>query len=179
VKIYTRWTWFCSSFFFFNYNAHTWSMDMPRKSLKCSRAPIRLETLLVRLERTHNLEQKREDRKKWASWEAKSVPLERSWLYGSENRVHHPQETNFSTKRCIWRYTIKPWLKICHIVNHLVESQFFPSPLAFRPWAHSNECCFHVFIPGQTPILLLESESGFEFVTQIKNPGKLIGDNER
>jgi hypothetical protein len=55
------------------------------------------------------------------------VPSNRSWFPLSENPNHHPQKTNRSDKRCIWRYSFQAWVWNCQILNQVVESQLFTS----------------------------------------------------
>jgi hypothetical protein len=38
---------------------------------------------------------------------------------------------------------------------------------------HSGKSFVELLIPGMSPVLLLESESGFEIVTQFANTGQL------
>jgi hypothetical protein len=42
--------------------------------------------------------------------------------------------------------------------------------MAFWHQACSDKCFFQLLIPGSTPVSLLESKSGFEIVTQLKEP---------
>ncbi len=44
--------------------------------------------------------------------------------------------------------------------------------MAFWHRAHSNKCFSQLLIPGLTPASLLESESGFETVTQLADTGE-------
>jgi hypothetical protein len=43
--------------------------------------------------------------------------------------------------------------------------------MAFWHRAHSDTCFFQLLIPGLTPVSLLESEGGFEIVTQLSTRG--------
>jgi hypothetical protein len=44
--------------------------------------------------------------------------------------------------------------------------------MAFWHQAHSDTWFFQLLIPGFTPVSLLESNSGFEIVTQLADTGK-------
>jgi hypothetical protein len=44
--------------------------------------------------------------------------------------------------------------------------------MAFWHRAHPDKCFFLLLIPGLTPVSLLESDSGFEIVTQLADTGK-------
>jgi hypothetical protein len=44
--------------------------------------------------------------------------------------------------------------------------------MAFWYRAHSDKCFFQLLNPGFTRVTLLESESGFEIVTQLVDTGK-------
>jgi hypothetical protein len=44
--------------------------------------------------------------------------------------------------------------------------------MAFWHRAQSDNCKFQRFIPELTPVSLLDSESGFEFVTQLLDTGR-------
>jgi hypothetical protein len=53
---------------------------------------------------------------------------------------------------------------------HFFEKQI--KPMCFWHWTNSVECSFQLLIPGLTIVSLLESNSGFEIVTQLGNTAK-------
>ncbi len=55
------------------------------------------------------------------------MPLDRSWDPLSANPDHHPQKTNRSARRCIWRYCFQAGVWNWQILNQVVESQLFTS----------------------------------------------------
>ncbi len=93
------------------------------------------------------------------------MPLDRSLLPLSKNADHHSQKKkkekkklNRSVTRCIWRYSLtSSLLRDIYTTNGFVKLRSF------------RELLFQFVISGLIPVSLLQSESGFEIGTQLKD----------
>ncbi len=110
------------------------------------------------------------------------MPFDRSWLFPFPQKLTIiPKKKNCSTMRCIWIYLFWYGVPNRQILNEqVVKSHLFTSlqntdstNMVFRLLAHSDECyILLILIPELTPVLQLESKSGFNIVTHLATTGE-------
>jgi hypothetical protein len=103
------------------------------------------------------------------SWQAKLVPLDRSWLPLSEIPEHQPKKKKTVRAARLggnWRYRFQAGVWNCQILNRIVESQLFTffvkrtPPMALWHRAQSDKCFTSFLFQVNLVVSLLESESG-------------------
>ncbi len=120
----------------------------------------------------------REDRTKSVNQEATLVPLDNSWLRSFRKpRSSPPKTESFSPEMHLKIQLSSRGLKLsnskpgCRVSSfHFFVIQILPT--AFGHQAHSDKCFSQLHNPRLTTVSLVESELGFEIVTQLADTGK-------
>jgi hypothetical protein len=109
---------------------------------------------------------------------SQEAPYDKPWIFLSDNPDYHTSKTNSSGKICTWkRRNMYFEVSNSELGCTVTALRFFLKkipPLALWHRAYSDKCFCQVCILELTTASLLESELGFETVTQLANTGKWL-----